>query len=253
MKKEIIKAWSAVLVIVMLALSLTACNFDSGVTGNFDSVVNGNHQTHDLFPEGYTGGFYHQPGANIEYWWVETYEECIEAIERLKANGSTFVDDTVLTYDGELFDCKYCFMITGVGSGTEEIKWGDDPFDRRATKVYVTCYAFFDDVTLDELNHSYVSRYEAYMVNSEANHILFSDEITFENATISEWIKKGHEHSYNKGYYKMYKKIYYGDESIISIVSEFYIKEGAEHELGMTDECIKALIESGKIIIINEK
>ena len=160
MKKEIIQTWSTMLVIVMLALSLTACNFNSGVTGNFDSVVNGNHQTHYLFPEGYTGGFYHQPGANIEYWWVETYEECMAAIESLESHDSTFVKSAIFTYEGDLFDTKYCIKIPASILITEKINFGDDPFDRRGGGVEVFSYAFFEDVTIDEINHSYVDNFD---------------------------------------------------------------------------------------------
>lgn len=243
MKKEIIQTWSAILVIVMLVLSLSACNFNSR--------VNGNHTYHDLFPTGYTGGFHHQPGANIEYWWVETHEECIEAIDLLKSNGSTFVNDTVLTYDGGLFDCKYCFVIKGVG-GSEKIKWGEDPFDRRAINVQIITYAFVDDVDLDELNHSLVGNYESYLISSTPAYDMLSDEITSENATISEWTKRGSEHLYKEGYYEINKNVYYGKELIISLGTQFYVEEGTENNLGITDDCIKALIESGKKIILNE-
>lgn len=228
------------------ALLLPSC--DTPDEGN----VENKNTSHDLYPKGYTGGFTHQPGANIEYWWVETYEECLEAIELLKSHGSTFKNDTVLTYDGNLFDCKYCFKITGAtGIGlTEKIEWGDNPFDRRAIDVSLTCYAFFDDVTIDELNHSYVDRYEAYLIYSEKAHSMFFDEITAENITISEWTKKGYENSYKEGHYKFNKIIYYGDQEIISMGTMFYVKEGTEHEFGMTDDCIKALITSGKIIYL---
>ena len=48
-----------------------------------------------FYPKGYTGGFSREPGATTEFWWVETYEECIEAIKLLKSHGSTFTDDAL--------------------------------------------------------------------------------------------------------------------------------------------------------------
>ena len=156
MKKQIIKTVSVVLVFVLSVLALSSCGVVDYINGLFESNsqhidddkggINGNHSYHYLFPEGYTGGFNHQPGENVEYWWVETYEECLEAIELLKSHGSTFANDILLTYDGDLFDCKYRFMITGVGATTEKIEWGDNPFDRYANNVYLNCYAFFDEV-----------------------------------------------------------------------------------------------------------
>ena len=244
MKKATVKIISLILTLVISASVLCGCEiFDAQP----DEPESGNYNYHDLFPEGYTGGFRHQPGANIEYWWVETYEECLTAIEFLKSHGSTFVDDTLFTYDGDLFDCKYCFKITG--GTTETIKWGDNPFDRYAERVSLTCYAFLEEVTLDELNHSLVSSYESYFINSDAAHSTYADEITVESISVSEWIKK--ENPYQENHYKLYKEIYYNEQRIVYIGTQFYVEEGTEHELGMTNECINAMIEYGRIIRLN--
>jgi hypothetical protein len=92
--KKTIKTISLLLA-VSLCLSLFGCDYinewmgknGEQNVGESDDVVLGNHSYHELFPDGYTGGFHHQPGANIEYWWVETYEEAIEAIELLENRG----------------------------------------------------------------------------------------------------------------------------------------------------------------------
>ena len=258
MKNQFIKTVSCVLVFVLTALMLSSC----GVIDYFNSMLNdgelqntnsgttdgidGNHSYHYLFPEGYTGGFRHQPGENIEYWWVETYEECLEAIELLKSHGSTFANDILLTYDGDLFDCKYCFMIMGVGATTEEIEWGDNPFDRYANNVYLNCYAFFDDVSIDELNYSLVSNYDTYLIVGESGYNLIG-EITTENISISEWMKI-ENNSLKK--HRLYKTVYYNDQEIMSILTQFYVNDGSNIEPGMTDECLKAIVESSKIINI---
>ena len=60
----------------------------------------------------------------LEFWWVETYDECMEAIELLKSHDSTFRKTAIFTYDGELFDTKYCFKISHNNKYTEYIKKG---------------------------------------------------------------------------------------------------------------------------------
>ncbi len=124
------------------------------------SIKNGPHpKDTTYFPEGYTGGFGFEKGDfNSAYYWVETYDECIEAIEQLKSHGSTFVTSAIFSYEGELFDTKYCFSIGREQS--DKINYGENPFDRWAEYVIITPYVFYDDVTIDELIYSYTSEYK---------------------------------------------------------------------------------------------
>lgn len=229
-------------VIFCSALLLPSCDnvLDEGNSRNENT-------SHDLYPQGYTGGFTHQAGANIEYWWVETYEECLEAIALLKSHGSTFVDETVLTYDGDLFDCKYCFMMTGVGSATERIEWGDNPFNRRAINVKIKTYAFIDEVTIDEINHSYVSRYKGYWVTSSQSLFLLKDEITVDNVVITEWEKRI---DWDEETNEYHKNVYYNDQLLVHVRTTFYTTEEEISKFKMTDECIKEIVRYGKFIIL---
>ena len=59
-----------------------------------------------------------------------------------------------------LFDTKFCISINERSS--KRIKYGENPFDRRAKVVSVHAYAFYEDVTIDELNYSYTSNYSCY-------------------------------------------------------------------------------------------
>ena len=157
MKKATIKAISILTFTIVFFTIISSCQHTS--LSSSDETKNGNFKDWDFYPDGYTGGFYHQPGCDVEYWWVETYEECVAAIELLKSHDSTFAESVIFTYEGDLFDTKYCFEIPHYNIHTEKIKFGDDPFDRRGGNVLVCSYAFFDDLTIDEINHSIIDKY----------------------------------------------------------------------------------------------
>ena len=144
-----------------------------------------------MFPEGWTGGFGQiNVFFDLEYWWIETYDELLIAIEKLNSHGSTFANKCVLDYDGDLFDVKYCVYINPNSQNTEQIKFGDDPFDRYASNVYILTYGFLDDVTVDEINYSYVSDFRSFEIsvrqhfveNYTANHMpILPLEVEFRN------------------------------------------------------------------------
>lgn len=117
------------------------------------------------FPEGYTGGIRREPHlmkAGI-YYWVETYDELVAAMELLKSHGSTFRTSVIFTYEGDLFDTKYYIYFNREKS--DKIKYGDNPFDRWAEDVVVASFAFYDDVSIDELVYSSVQQYQCYTIS----------------------------------------------------------------------------------------
>lgn len=235
---KFVKQSIAILILISI-LVLSSCEYlpflsdneQSDVQSNpqGDEFVDGNHPYHYLFPEGYTGGFNHQPGANIEYWWVETYEECLAAIELLKSHDSTFDESVIFTYEGDLFDTKYCFKITTNNRHTEKIKFGDNPFDRRALNVKVKSYAFFEDVTIDEINHSYVNDYKVSSMLMENSEKLKATDFCIENA----YYKWNNE----KNYYEIFDS---ETEEVILITGRF------EHESDplYADKCAEAVVDS---------
>ena len=239
MKKTIIKTISIALVFVLTLLTIVSC--DLGWYGD------NNH----IFPDGYTCGFGLQPGAQNEYWWVETYEECLDAIDLLKSHGSTFSDDIVLACDENLFDIKYCFVIIGDGRHGEWIKFGDNPFDRWAYDIRINTYAFFDDVTIDELVYSYVGRYETYRVGFESAYkMLYDDNQPVKDLHMSDWAKV-----YKDGSSTYVRKVLFGEQAVMAITTMFSVsdEEMETREFKMTDECINYIINSAKIIELNSE
>ncbi|MBQ8302082.1 MAG: hypothetical protein IJX97_00855 [Clostridia bacterium] len=241
MKKTIIKTFSVLLVFVMIAFTFAGC----------DLVAHGTH----IFPDGYTCGVGLQPGAPVEYWWVETYDEFAEAIDLLKSHGSTFSDDIVLAYDEELFDLKYGFIMVGNGRQGERIKFGDNPFDRWAYDIKVFVVAFFDDVTIDELVYSNVKNYEAYQIDfGSAYYQVMNDEaFDMDDLNIGAWTSL--DEDFPNGRSQYYQEVSYGEQLLFRITTTFYApyEEEESREFKMTDECINYIINSAKIIELNSE
>ena len=160
---------------IMLAL-LTGCSYfdktnDGGNENKEDTdksdPVNGNCSSSHLVPEGYTGGFSQDPcmHAVTGFYWLETYEEVLEAIELLASHGSTVENkqygNTVkrsigFNYEGDLFDVKWCFVYSR--SKAEPLEEGKNFFDRRIDEGEFCWYAFGKDVTIEELIYSSYQR-----------------------------------------------------------------------------------------------
>ena len=231
MKKSIIKIISFILTLVISASVLCGCEiFDAQP----DEPESGNYPKWDFYPEGYTAGFPKYVNLSndcqLEFWWVETYEECLVAIELLKSHGSTFEKNAIFTHDSELFDTKYCFKIALVGTGTERIKFGDDPFDRRAMDVEVSSYAFFESVTIDEINHGDVSDY-----NPQCIIRMYGEECAAVPNLSFEKIQYEFDETRNQYF------IYNSDKNDLYFsVTSFGYKENSERSV----LCLEALINS---------
>lgn len=217
--------------VIVIALSLVSCkrNRDPHVCSP---------DPWEFYPEGYTAGFPEMRrswnrGSRDEIWWVETYEECIEAIDRLKSHGSEFSNISLLSYDGEFCDIKYCFIFPSVHKWSDQINFGDDPFDRKAINAIVYSCIFFDDTTIDEINYGDITDYHVYSA--------FAVNMKQANVTDSslsyEWITDEDN--------KSTCLVYQSGELCYKFTRES--KNPLPNDY-MSDECIKALLNSIKII-----
>ena len=229
MKKLILKIISITLILVFSTIAFSSCFSWGKIPSKYPS----------FYPEGYTGGFRIDPGCPVEYWWVETYEECVDAIKLLKNHGSTFSENLKIAYDGDLFDTKYCFLFDGE---KDKIKFGDNPFDRYAENVTIYTFAFFDDVSIDEINHSYVYLYEAYVYSLGEAYENEYEDITIDKLVIGDW------QSDNKNYFR---RVLYNDRIAIIVRSWFYVsKVDGIDKLKMTDEVLEEMINTSIIFKI---
>lgn len=238
--RMIIKAISTILIFVITTMVLSSC-FGSSVTNG--NEYRGHYHVNDWYPEGYTAGFGLNTCSPVEFWWVETYEECIDAIALLNSHGSTFSHDSVFLYEGNLFDTKFCFVFSGE---KDKIKFGDNPFDRYASDIRIETYAFLEDVSLDDINYSFVYRYEAYKFAMKPVYMENHKSIGFNHLAFKDWESDGYR--FNKG-------VYYKDKLAFFVTSCFSVKSGditlEDVKTKITDDTVKLMIKSGKIVIIN--
>ena len=214
------KIISLVLVVVLTTLALSSCGLNISIPLKY-------------YPKGYTAGF---GGLNKapypEYYWVETYDELIQAIDQLKAHDSTILETVIFNYEGDLFDTKYCIQISTWGGLADEVKFGDNPFDRWARDVAITPYAFFEDVTIDELVYSYVSDYDVIKLEN----IQFSETKNMLDGAFGE----------SEFTYTRYQGSYYVDYGNHYLYSITRSKDGNNPTI--SDDVLDAI--SGSIVVI---
>lgn len=226
MKTKIIKAVSTVLITVILMMALSGCGYD---------IFGGR-----TIAEGYTGGFGIPYASNQEYWWVETYEECIAGINQLKSHGSTFVRDYEIlpVYEGEFFDVKYYFTMDG-DFADKHVKYGGNPFDRKVEGVKISAAIFLEDVEIDELVFSRMKNYQAFCY--EPNY----DYLTEENKSVS-WEALECEFD-NRSYFHIYQYRLSREEGFVFKMLAYHLKqEQSANE--PSDEIIEALWSSLEIV-----
>ena len=221
MKNKTIKSISIILIVILMSFYLFSC--DLGI-----------YYPESGLPDGFTGGFGIQPGSGVEYYWVETYEECIEAIELLKLNGSTFLDDAILTYEGNNIDIKYCFKFHG---DQEKITYGENPYNRKAT-VSISVYVFFEEVSIENINYSLIRDYDAYSIEISEFYKHAVNDITNESIQYGDWETRNNRYI---------RKIYFGKEELLTIQSSFF----GEKEISFTDEFVDVFLWECKIVELN--
>lgn len=214
-----------IVLILFVSLSLQSCDYFS-FSGKNRNI-----------PTSYIGGYegIHN-GMGLEFYWVETYDEMLEAVDLLKSYGSTFKKSMLFNYEGDLFDIKYCFTMNSKNS--DSIYWGENPFARRSLDVRVHSVAFFEDYTVDYVTERLVSQLDAYELNM--NYTLEEIDNTDYTELPREWSVDIHA-SENAGL-NVYKKV-----CSISVDDNKTIRlEGnvSTNPDTMSDECLDALLGS---------
>ena len=180
MKKRTIQVVSFALVLVLMTIALSSCG-------------------EDVF--GRTWGF-NDGGRPIDYYWLETYAECVDAIERMQVHDSTFYETMLVSDESELYDMKYCIKIW---SRDIEVKhpykifsfeFGAKSFDWKAVNVEIMCFAFFEDVTINEIIYSNTWSYKAYQILPEIEYAK-NNNFSYDGVKISSSIFTESRDDYN--------------------------------------------------------
>ena len=150
--RKIKKSLVALLLLVSVIFSFASCDILFSDNGR-DS--------------GYTGGFPNEPHfySGLKIYWLETYEEAMAAIEHLEAYDNDIKKTLISSYENEVVDAKYCFMV--YTSGAKRLKKDQKWYDHKYSQVTVSYYGFLDKITIEELEHSAVNYYRYFCVGLE--------------------------------------------------------------------------------------
>ena len=168
MKKSLKLVISLVLCLAVV-LSFVSCgNVKELINGYINDWTESGSKEDERYPkddpyllivtkDGYTGGFSNFQWVHDEtgFYWLETYDEVLEAVELLKSHGSTIDPNIGFDCEGEqLMDVKYCFMFPK--KNAEPLEEGKNFFDRKIDGGTFCWYGFFEEISIEELTHEIV-------------------------------------------------------------------------------------------------
>ena len=204
---RIFKPLICLVLCISLVLSFVSCQYidpiidkitgerDNNDVNKKDPAVKESTHTHEIVPKGYTGGAAFDPCFHAEkgVYWLETYEEVLEAIELLKSHGSTVSRSIAFDCEGDLLDVKYCFLYSK--SKAEPLEEGKNFFDRKIDGGEFQWYAFYEDVAIEDfMYYNLVIDYDVMRIKYVGDTWLYRDFENVEdtsNLSISWW-GKGH-------------------------------------------------------------
>ena len=168
--RKIKKSLVALLLLVSVIFSFASCQYvDVFLNKNQEDnggLNNEKNETKDEYKEdvwciccrerndGYTGGVTSNAEFHEKYgvYWLETYEEVLEAVELLKSHDSTIDCTLAFDYEGELFDSKFCFWYEKEKAEIHEE--GKSFFDRKIDGGKFEWFGFYDDITIEEMMYN---------------------------------------------------------------------------------------------------
>ena len=157
------KIISLILICSIILAFLTGCSYFEKKDDDANEKSQNNESQSQEPEKKYTGGISSDRHFHLEYgvYWLETYEEVLEAVELLKSHGSTIERSIGFNCEGELLDVKWCFMYKW--SKAEPLEDGKNFFDRRIDDGEFIWYGFFDDVSIDDFLYDRDVTYYDYL------------------------------------------------------------------------------------------
>lgn len=221
-----VKRFISVLLCIAILFGATSCTVAQGIMKGIDYIVEemdidilpdhqgvepGDHTGNKIVPEGYTGGFVYDLAFHSVYgiYWLETYEEVLEAVELLKANGSIVEPRIGVEFGEEQFDVKWAFVYQRKYAEPKEE--GKNFFDRRIDNGDFKCYIFRTNVTIERLIYNTVFSYKAVQITTK-NFVKVEDA---EELHIS-WFRKD-DYFFDQPYRSDPYEIVYNDMTLAEI------------------------------------
>ena len=193
---------------------------------------------------------------DFEFYWLDTYEEVLAAIELLESHGSTVNRNIISTYESEQIDSKYLFLCAK--KNAEPLEEGKDFFDRKMDDSCFLWYGFYDELTLEYLMEKtdYVTHAKKYMYIRGADvyeYWIYCHNVDFDLfSTISDpsdikFMLEDESLADTIGYYMKPTILKYNEVDVLSIwVKNSDFKGDADPFLPV--ECQREFIESLVII-----
>ena len=193
---------------------------------------------------------------DFEFYWLDTYEEVLEAIELLESHGSTVNRNIISTYESEQIDSKYLFLCEK--KNAEPLEEGKDFFDRKMDDSCFLWYGFYNELTVEYLmehttwadsaeKYMYIRGahiYEYWIYCHDVDFDLFS---TISNPSDIKFMLEDESLADTIGYYSKYAILRYNEVEVLSIfVKNSDFKGDADPFLPV--ECQREFIESLVII-----
>ena len=196
-------------------------------------------------PEGYTGGIMSNEDSpqmyrGATFYWVETYEEALAAINSLTENGSRIYKKFISSYENDVVDAKYLFILYG-----KIEKIGHEWYDKKYRVVEVKYFGFIEDVSIDKLEYSHFSDYKCVSLGGT-----FIDQYDPNKTLISECGGKLYENSDDEIVYSQENRScrFVHDAGKFAIEMMYYntIDHREEYPENFHEDFLKSLIMVGE-------
>ena len=198
--KKSFKIFISTILCLSVLFSIASCDYISGIINPKDDTNPTSNTTKDntnkdnkkdrIVPVGYTAGITGDYHAHLVYgyYWLETYEEVLEAVELLKSHDSTILRSIAFDCDDEILDSKFCFKYAR--SKAEPLEEGKNFFDRKIDNCEFIWFGFLEDVNIDELLYSYIDRYASVNIWYVKSHRDFADISDADELTLDWYLSE---------------------------------------------------------------
>ena len=197
--KKLAKIFVCILLLSSVILSLASCDAVNHIFSRFNRrkpiVPTGISDWYEgcPVPEGYTGGltYNYQIHAHSEFKWLETYEEMVDAVTRLRAHGTEIAPIPFFDCEKYGYDVKFCLSFPRKAQ-SEELSEGQNYFDRKIVSLSISAYVFFEYMSIDELmydsvyalRHFYIHNDRKSLKNPDSNDVISIEKYKMEHSCI---------------------------------------------------------------------